>query len=81
MLNLNIVVSDQEKKKEVYYEWELLNKQKPIWLRPKEDVKDEDYQSFYKAITTETNPPLGFTHFVAEGEIDFKSILYIPEAP
>ena len=51
-------------------------------MRGKDEITDEEYNGFYKTITKDTNDPLAHTHFSAEGEIEFKSILYIPgEAP
>merc|ERR1712054_198795 len=43
------------------------------------DVSDEDYSSFYKSISKDYDDPLSWIHFKAEGEIEFKSILYIPK--
>merc|ERR1711998_198440 len=66
-------------KKKTVYEWEQVNTQKAIWLRNKEDVTDEEYAEFYKAVSKDYLEPLAQTHFNAEGEIDFKSILYVPK--
>merc|ERR1711972_531614 len=69
----------KEKKKQIVFEWEQINTQKAIWLRAKEDVTDEEYTEFYKAVSKDYLEPLAQTHFNAEGEIDFKSILFIPK--
>merc|ERR1712022_59006 len=66
-------------KKQTVWEWEQVNTQKAIWLRSKEDVTDDEYTEFYKAISKDYLEPLAQTHFNAEGEIDFKSILYVPK--
>merc|ERR1711870_173184 len=50
-----------------------------IWLRAKEDVTEEEYTEFYKSISKDYIDPLAYTHFNAEGEIDFKSILFLPK--
>jgi len=68
----------KEKKKEIVKEWDLVNSQKAIWVRPKEEITPEEYTSFYQAITKDTNEPLAHTHFKAEGDNEFKSLLYIP---
>jgi len=65
-------------KKKIVYDWEQINTQKPIWLRPKEEITDEEYNDFYKSICKDTEDPLSYTHFTAEGEIEFRSILYLP---
>lgn len=62
------------------WEWELLNEIQAIWLRPKEEISDDDYNNFYKSISKDSQDPLAWTHFKAEGEIDFKAILYLPRA-
>ena len=49
-----------------------------FFFRPSE-VEDAEYDEFYKAITKDTQDPLAHTHFVAEGEVTFKSVLYIPK--
>merc|ERR1712050_574326 len=61
------------------YEWEQVNTQKAIWLRAKEDVTEEEYNEFYKSISKDYLDPLAYTHFNAEGEIEFKSILFLPK--
>merc|ERR1719453_2269819 len=66
-------------KKQTVWEWEQVNTQKAIWLRAKEDVTEEEYNEFYKSISKDYLDPLAYTHFNAEGEIEFKSILYLPK--
>jgi len=75
---------EKEEKKEkpakkTVYEWEQVNTQKAIWLRSKEEVTEEEYTEFYKSISKDYLDPLAYTHFNAEGEIEFKSILYLPK--
>lgn len=62
------------------WDWELMNEAKPIWQRKPNEIDEKEYQDFYKAFTKEDKLPLDFTHFVAEGEVTFKSILYIPRS-
>merc|ERR1712146_554419 len=69
----------KNKKKEIVHEWEQVNTQKAIWLRAKEDVTEEEYNEFYKSISKDYLDPLAYTHFNAEGEIEFKSILFLPK--
>merc|ERR1712048_1393146 len=65
--------------KKTVYEWEQVNTQKAIWLRAKEDVTEEEYNEFYKSISKDYLDPLDYTHFNAEGEIEFKSVLFLPK--
>nr|WHU24049.1 heat shock protein 90 [Dinophyceae sp.] len=66
-------------KKKTVYGWEQVNTQKAIWLRAREDVTEEEYNEFYKSISKDYLDPLAYTHFNAEGEIEFKSILFLPK--
>merc|ERR1711904_601667 len=66
-------------KKKTVYEWEQVNAQKAIWLRAKEDVTEEEHNEVYKSISKDYLDPLAYTHFNAEGEIEFKSILFLPK--
>merc|ERR1711939_220413 len=70
---------EKEKKptKKTVFEWEQVNTQKAIWLRAKED--EDEYNEFYKSISKDYLDPLAYTHFNAEGEIEFKSILFLPK--
>merc|ERR1712203_363611 len=70
---------EKKPKKKTVYEWEQVNTQKAIWLRAKEDVTEEEYNEFYKGISKDYLDPLAYTHFNAEGEIEFKSVLYLPK--
>merc|ERR1711912_45596 len=65
--------------KKTVFEWEQVNTQKAIWLRAKEDVTEEEYNEFYKSISKDYLDPLAYTHFNAEGETEFKSILFLPK--
>ncbi|KAL0919185.1 hypothetical protein M5K25_011264 [Dendrobium thyrsiflorum] len=71
-----------EKKKksitEKYWDWELANETKPIWMRNPKEVEKEEYNEFYKKTFNEFLDPLAHTHFTTEGEVEFRSILYVP---
>lgn len=65
-------------KTEKYWDWELGNETKPIWMRNSKDTQKEEYDEFYKKAFNEFLEPLAYTHFTTEGEVEFRSILYIP---
>jgi len=75
--------ADEEKPKtksvqKTVWDWELLNETKPVWQRPAKEITDAEYSEFYKTISKDSTDPMGKTHFAAEGEVSFKSILFIP---
>ncbi|KAM0944143.1 putative Heat shock protein Hsp90 family [Dioscorea sansibarensis] len=63
---------------EKYWDWELSNETKPIWLRNPKDVTTEEYNEFYKKTFNEYLDPLASSHFTTEGEVEFRSILFVP---
>ncbi|KAA8532836.1 hypothetical protein F0562_033047 [Nyssa sinensis] len=65
-------------KTEKYWDWELANETKPIWMRNPKEVEKEEYHIFYKKTFSDFLDPLAFTHFTTEGEVEFRSVLYIP---
>ncbi|XP_073223265.1 endoplasmin homolog isoform X1 [Cicer arietinum] len=77
---------DEEKKpktktvKETTYEWELLNDVKAIWLRSPKEVTEEEYTKFYHSLAKDfsNEKPLSWSHFTAEGDVEFKAVLYVP---
>lgn len=61
-----------------HWDWERLNGNVAIWARDKSEITDEEYKKFYTVISKDTTEAMQWIHFKAEGEIDFKSILYLP---
>lgn len=57
---------------------ETLNSQKAIWLKPKSDITETEYNEFYKHITHDFTDPAKVIHYKAEGTSEFSALLYIP---
>ena len=75
-----VEVDDDEKKTtEFVTEWNVVNKQKPIWCRKPDSVSEDEYQEFYKSLTNDWTNALTYKHFHAEGQLDFDCLLYLPE--
>lgn len=60
------------------WDWHRVNSNVAIWSRDKEQITDEEYKNFFKGISKETSDPSAWIHFKAEGDVEFKSILFIP---
>lgn len=59
--------------------YEQVNNQKPVWLRPPKEVTEDEYKEFYKgAFRNSYDDPMKYSHFVLEGQVECKAILYIP---
>ena len=65
-------------KKETIIEDKTLNSQKPIWTRPTNEVKQEEYNEFYKHISHDWTDPMKVIPFSAEGRVDYKALLFLP---
>ena len=87
--DLEIKDEDEEKKKDKRkkktksvtkwkWDYELINENKPIWLRDKKEITKEEYIKFYKALTKDSEDPLAYEHGKLEGEVNFRYILFIP---
>ncbi|HEV2680955.1 MAG TPA: molecular chaperone HtpG [Rhodanobacter sp.] len=62
-------------------EFETINAASALWTKPKSEISDADYQSFYKALGHDFNDALAWTHNRVEGSQSFTTLLYIPSQP
>ncbi|MGF1739607.1 molecular chaperone HtpG [Vibrio profundum] len=71
-------VKDEEGNETEETKWEQINKAQALWTRNKSDIKDEEYQEFYKHVSHDYAEPLVWSHNRVEGKNDYTSLLYIP---
>ena len=76
--SLSSLESDEEKDKPAEIEWETVNRASALWTRPRGEVKDEEYQEFYKHVAHDFENPLTWSHNKVEGKLEYTSLLYVP---
>ncbi|MDG2524701.1 molecular chaperone HtpG [Stenotrophomonas sp. HITSZ_GD] len=59
-------------------QWEAVNRASALWTRPRGEVKDEEYQEFYKHLAHDHANPLAWSHNKVEGKLEYTSLLYVP---
>ena len=69
---------DYKPEYETYTELETLNSMVPIWKRPKSEVKDEDYNEFYKNKFMDYSDPLRVITSRTEGTATYTALLFVP---
>jgi len=68
----------EEADKPAEAEWESVNRASALWTRPRTEVKDEEYQEFYKHVAHDFENPLSWSHNKVEGKLEYTSLLYVP---
>ena len=64
---------------EIYFKDEVINSTKPIWKRDKKELKDGDYNEFYKVTFHDWNDPLFHINLKVQGNIEYNALLFIPK--
>ena len=74
------VNSERKTKKvtEVEHNWDVLNEEKPLWTRNPSEISDDEYAKFYSSLTGDIDKHMQVKHFSAEGQIEYKALLYVP---
>ncbi|NLO19754.1 MAG: molecular chaperone HtpG [Ignavibacteria bacterium] len=64
----------------IFLNGEEINKVSAIWHKKKDDVKEDELNEFYKFISNDFQDPLAHIHLSIEGNVNFKSLLFIPQS-
>lgn len=73
---------DSDKQPEPKFEYVQVNDARALWTRPAKEIKDEEYNEFYKHLTSDYQDPLTHAHNKVEGELEYTSLLFVPrQAP
>lgn len=67
-----------ENEYETVKEIETLNSMIPIWKKNKNEIKEEDYNSFYMSKFNDFEKPIKVIHSTVEGQFSYNTLLYIP---
>ena len=68
----------EKKDRQTEPEWEVVNHASALWTRPRAEIKDEEYQEFYKHVAHDFENPLTWSHNKVEGKLEYTSLLYVP---
>lgn len=60
-------------------ELQQVNAASALWTRPKSDISEEEYQSFYKQVCGDYDDPIAWSHNRVEGNYEYTSLLYVPK--
>ena len=71
-------VEAEEEGGETVIEEETVNQASALWMRPKADIKDDEYKAFYKHVAHDYEDPIDWSHSRVEGTNEYTSLLYIP---
>lgn len=73
---------EENKDKQPKFDYVQVNDAKALWTRAPQEIKPEEYNEFYKHLTSDYQDPLTYAHNKVEGELEYTSLLYIPrQAP
>lgn len=70
--------SEEKKDENTAPEFETINRATALWTRSRSEIKDEEYNEFYKHISHDFQDALSWSHNRVEGKLDYTSLLYVP---
>ena len=72
--------AEKEAEKEEEKEPAPINELKPLWKKDQKDIIEDDYKNFYHYISNRYDDYLHVINYKVDGQIQFRSIMFIPEA-
>ena len=78
-ISLPISMRKRDEKGEITDELEAVNKASALWVRPKSEIKDEEYKEFYKHVAHDFDEPLSWLHNRVEGTQEYTTLFYLPK--
>ena len=66
------------KEGELEVDWQQVNKATALWVRPKAEISDEEYQAYYKHVAHDSDDALCWSHNKVEGNQNYTTLLFIP---
>lgn len=78
-ISLPISMYKRDDKGELTDEMEAVNKASALWVRPKSEIKDEEYKEFYKHVAHDFDEPLSWLHNRVEGTQEYTTLFYLPK--
>ncbi|MGN1281151.1 MAG: molecular chaperone HtpG [Succinivibrio sp.] len=70
---------DEKKEPEKKFEYTQVNNAKALWTRSAKDIKEEEYNEFYKHLSHDYQDPISYAHNKVEGDLEYTSLLFVPK--
>jgi molecular chaperone HtpG len=71
--------TDGKDKKKKELKSEQVNAGSALWKRPRTELKDEDYDEFYKSVFHDGDAPMLRIHTSAEGTLEYSTLFFVPK--
>ena len=78
-ISLPISMNKRDDKGEMTDELEAVNKASALWVRPKSEIKEDEYKEFYKHVAHDFDEPLSWLHNRVEGTQEYTTLFYVPK--
>lgn len=75
------VKNEETDQYETVYEEQTLNSMVPLWRKNRNEITEEEYQTFYRETFSSYDAPAATLHVRAEGMVSFTALLYVPSKP